>query len=195
MIKRNISFDFDGVFHKNVDYDIMSDSYINTTATDKCTPNFLIFDIIKNKSAFFNVIIVTARGPNSYDDIVGFLKKHNMTQYINGIIFTDGKYKSSFLKNYNAIEHYDDSPQVVKEIDQNSNVVTYHINPKKYKLQTAKVAFKDILKHHAQMPAVSLKYNILVGYSDQTEYEKMVMFLKKYNVNKYIIGFYYVWKF
>lgn len=128
-----VSFDFDGVLH--------SDVYPGTThpidimgATD-WTPNEKIHDILRMESQAGNKIIIVTSRHNVvmkkdvvmkksewvpvFDYIVKFLRKYNLP--VSQVQFTNDTKKLPFLRKLGVIRHYDDNPELKREL-KNSNI-------------------------------------------------------------------------
>lgn len=116
--KPSISIDFDGVLHKSMIKVPLTQIYTPSSPdTENLIPNAEIFDIVRKKyNDGHRIIIVTARPVASLFSILKFLEKNKMEQYFSDIICTNNAPKSVFLYQNKAIEHYDDTLPVLKEI-------------------------------------------------------------------------------
>lgn len=97
---------------------IISFDFDDTICMANCVPNYKIIRLINEYITHgYHCVIVTARNEwqekdgtknGIYDiSVKDFCKKHNLL--ITDIIFTGHKYKGPFLKDIEAIKHYDDS--------------------------------------------------------------------------------------
>jgi hypothetical protein len=111
--KSVISYDFDGVLHKN--------TYPGTIMpldlyTDNLTPNDKMLNQLRSDSKNYKIIIVTARNNDGQMDkvVYSFIKKYNLP--VSKVFFTNGGNKLPILQQQHAIKHYDDNPAMQQQL-------------------------------------------------------------------------------
>lgn len=109
-----VTFDFDGVMHTGV-YPGTIHPYPDPGAWE---PSQIMIDKMKEEAEDNDVYIVSARDcdfggkPNRW--IKWFVEEHDLP--VKGIVCTNNGKKRSYLKELKSIRHYDDNPEMEKEL-------------------------------------------------------------------------------
>lgn len=108
-----VSFDFDGVLHTSMIPGTLHP--IGFKNPDDWIPNLKLHDILRKEQKTNKVIIVTARDTWNKPQIEQFLKKWNLN--VDEIITTDNRPKKYFLLRNNVVKHYDDNPELKRQLE------------------------------------------------------------------------------
>lgn len=120
-----ISYDFDGTLHSGVYHGTVHP----LADPDLWTPKQSMIDSLINDAKDHDIYIVTARtgdinGNNPW--VTNFVKEHKLP--VKQIICTDDRPKLPYLKKINSIKHYDDNPDLVRQL-KGSGIQLVLVNP------------------------------------------------------------------
>jgi len=110
-----ISYDFDGVLHTSV-----VPGTIHPISFDKWQswkPNKTIFDQIRHEAKNHSIVVVSSRNAYHIPAMKKYIEKYDLP--IQEIFLSEGDQvsKSYILKSLGAIKHYDDNPDIKKDVE------------------------------------------------------------------------------
>jgi hypothetical protein len=107
-----VSFDFDGVLHKDV---IPGTLHPKSYYKIDLDPNDQMLAKVREEAKTNNVVIVSARPAMSQDVIEKFIKNHNLP--IERVYTTDDRPKLPLLLKLGVVRHYDDNPKIRNSLE------------------------------------------------------------------------------
>jgi hypothetical protein len=121
-----VSFDFDGVLHKDVD----ENGHIINFYTSNLTPYLKMHEVLINEAKSNKVILVSARNKDGRMDKVAIDFCNRYSLPISEFFFTwSTKAKPGVLKEQKVVRHYDDS-LILKGLLAGSEIEFIYVNPR-----------------------------------------------------------------
>ena len=142
--KERVSYDFDGVLHKDMYYTDNGQGHPVSHTKKKLTPIKMMINKFSKDKNNYDVHIITHRGKKSKKLIYKFLKRNNIyLPYRKIHTIGHKKNKSHTIKKIKSIKHYEDSTNVLKDIRKlNKDVELFFINTNKYLNKKKKINVK-----------------------------------------------------
>jgi hypothetical protein len=107
-----ISYDFDGTLHSSVHPGTIHPMQFHDAAMWE--PNESIFAQMREDAEIAEIVVVSARPPESEEVMWEFIHMHGLP--VDRIYCTDNTHKSAILQEIGASKHYDDSTEVGREL-------------------------------------------------------------------------------